>query len=84
MSRSSDTEAVYDLTDVLEFDALESVRSGSNVLVSGPAMSGKEDLALSLLADGASDGQGTLAVTTGDSAMNVIDDVLERAPDGDP
>jgi len=84
MSRSSDTEATYDLTDVLDFDALESVRQGSNILVSGPAMSGKEALALSLLADGATDGQGTLAVTTGDSAANVMDDILERTPNALP
>ncbi|WP_459191308.1 RAD55 family ATPase [Halosimplex sp. J119] len=84
MARSSDSEAAYDLTDVLEFDALESVRPGSNILISGPAMSGKEDVALSMLADGAREGQGSLVVTTGDRAEGVLDGFLDRAPDADP
>jgi len=83
MSRSSDSETMYDLTDVLDFEALADVRPGSNILVSGPAMSGKEDLALSVLADGAERGQGSLVVTTGDRAENVLEDFLDRAPEAD-
>jgi KaiC/GvpD/RAD55 family RecA-like ATPase len=80
MSRSSDSGTTYDLTGRLEFDALSSVRAGSNILVSGPAMSGKEDLVRSMLASGSEQGQGAIIVTTSDRAEAVIDDYRERVP----
>jgi KaiC/GvpD/RAD55 family RecA-like ATPase len=83
MSRSSDSEPMYDLTDVLAFDALSAIRPGSSLLVSGPAMTGKEDLAYSLLADGLRRGEGAVVLTTGDSAEAVIDELRDRVPDLD-
>mgnify|MGYP000554328936 CR=1 FL=1 len=83
MSRSSDSEPVYDLTDVLDFDALSSVRSGSSILISGPAMTGKEDLAMSILADGSRRGDGAIVVTTSDRAESVVSDYRDRVPDLD-
>lgn len=82
MSKNSD-EMTYDLTDALDFDALSSVRPGSSLLISGPAMTGKEDLAYSILADGSRQGQGALIVTTGDSAADVVEDFRQRVPDLD-
>jgi len=69
---------MYDLSNVLEFDAVSAVRPGSNILVSGPAMSGKEDLAYSLLADGSRRGEGAVIVTTSDRAEDVIDEYHGR------
>lgn len=72
---------MYDLSTVLEFDALSSVRPGTSLLVSGPAMSGKDRLALDVLADGARDGEGAVVVTTNDTAANIVEDVTSAVPD---
>jgi len=40
------TETMYDLSRVLDFDALSSVRPGTSLPVAGPAMTGKDELAL--------------------------------------
>ncbi|MFB6188933.1 MAG: RAD55 family ATPase [Halapricum sp.] len=69
---------MYDLTNVLDIEALESVRPGSNLLISGPAMTGKDDLAYDILADGTRQGQGAVIVSTGDRADNVIANFRER------
>ena len=74
---------MYDLTGVLDFEELSAVRPGSSILIAGPAMTGKEDLALEMLADGSRQGQGALVFTTGDRAENVISDYRERVPDLD-
>jgi len=83
MSRSSDSGAMYDLTDVLDFEALSAVRPGSSILISGPAMTGKEELAMQILADGSRHGEGAVVVTTGDRAEDVVADYGERVPDLD-
>ncbi|WP_449267306.1 RAD55 family ATPase [Halapricum salinum] len=69
---------MYDLTNVLDIEALESVRPGSNILISGPAMTGKDDLAYEILADGTRQGQGAVIVSTGDRADNVIANFRDR------
>ncbi|MFB6152348.1 MAG: RAD55 family ATPase [Haloarculaceae archaeon] len=74
---------MYDITGPLDFDALASVRPGSNVLISGPAMTGKADLAMSMLADGSRRGQGAVVMTTGDRAADVVDGYRDRVPDLD-
>ncbi|MHB9286431.1 RAD55 family ATPase [Halobacteriales archaeon Cl-PHB] len=82
---STNTEEMsYDLSAVLDVDALAAVDPGTSILVSGPAMTGKQDLVMELLADGARQGQGAVAVSTGDDAGAVIDDLQRRAPDADP
>jgi len=73
----------YDLTGPLDFDALRSVRPGSNILISGPAMTGKSDLAFSMLADGSRDGEGAIVMTTGDPADDVLDDYRGRVEELD-
>jgi KaiC/GvpD/RAD55 family RecA-like ATPase len=71
---------MYDLSDSVDVEALSSVRPGSNILISGPAMTGKEELALSILANGSEDGEGAIVMTTGDPAETVIEDYRERVP----
>jgi len=80
MSKKSDSEAMYDLTDVLDFEALSAVRPGSSILVSGPAMTGKDELAMEILADGSDNGEGAIVVTTGEHAEDVITDYRDRVP----
>jgi len=77
---SKNTERMYDFADVLDVDAASSVPPGSNVLVSGPAMTGKEALVFDILADGVREGEGAVVVTTGDRAGDVIGAIETRAP----
>ncbi|WP_324758470.1 RAD55 family ATPase [Haloarcula sp. GH36] len=72
---------MYDLSSVLDFDALRDVRPGSNILVSGPAMSGKERLAYDILADGARNGDGAVVVSTSDGAATIVSDFRELVPE---
>lgn len=77
---ASTERIMYDLSDVLDIDALSSVEPGSNILVTGPAMTGKEDLLAQILASGAAGDNGTVGVTTGGRAEDFIAD-LERRDD---
>ncbi|WP_306060067.1 RAD55 family ATPase [Natronococcus wangiae] len=65
---------MYDLANVLPDTEVE---AGTNVLVAGPPLTGKRSIALSILASGASRGDGSITVTTKDSA----DVVLAELPD---
>jgi KaiC/GvpD/RAD55 family RecA-like ATPase len=69
---------MYDLSDVLDTDAVSSVRPGTSVLIAGPAMTGKENLAKDILADGSRRGEGALVVSTSDGAENVVADYRDR------
>jgi len=71
---------MYDLSSVLDFDALTEVRPGSSILVSGPAMTGKEQFVYDVLADGATDGDGAVVVTTSDKAADVVEQFHDRVP----
>ncbi|MFB6297387.1 MAG: RAD55 family ATPase [Salinirussus sp.] len=62
---------MYDLGT--EFENAE-VEPGTNVLVSGPPLTGKRRLALGVLAAGAANDEGSVIVTTRDSADRVIAD----------
>jgi hypothetical protein len=75
---------MYDLSAVLDVDALTAVSPGTSILISGPAMTGAEGLARAILADGAADGQGAVALTTSGTATAAVDDLRERAPDATP
>jgi KaiC/GvpD/RAD55 family RecA-like ATPase len=76
-------QRMYDLSAVLDVDAVSSIRPGSSILISGPAMTGKEDLLYESLADGARTGEGVVAVTTGGRAEDAIEDIQSRTPDLD-
>jgi len=71
---------MYDLSSVLDFDALAEVSPGSSILVSGPAMTGKENLVYDVLADGAKSGDGAVVVTTSDGAASVVEEFRDRVP----
>jgi len=72
---------MYDLSRVLETDAVTDIRPGTSLLVAGPPMTGKERLAMQILTDGSRAGEGALVVSTGSSAATVVDDYRERVDD---
>ena len=65
---------MYSVGDTLPVDALDS----GTYLLSGPAMSGKYDLLVSLLAEGLEVEEGALFVTTNEDAGDVIEDLEGR------
>ena len=58
---------MYDLGPDLDSE----VQPGTNILVSGPPMSGKRSLCLDILASGTQKGEGSIIVTTKDGADRV-------------
>ena len=52
----------------------ESVEPGTNILISGPPLSGKRRLAMEALAYGANNGEGAVIITTRDSSDRVLTD----------
>ncbi|MFP9190926.1 RAD55 family ATPase [Natronosalvus vescus] len=66
---------MYDLPGVLPD---ESIAPGTNVLIAGPPLTGKRNLALDVLASGADESEGTIIVTTKDSADKVLRDFSTR------
>jgi KaiC/GvpD/RAD55 family RecA-like ATPase len=62
---------MYDLGPQLEH---ATVGPGTNLLVSGPPLTGKRRLVMETLAYGSQEGQGAVVVTTRDSAQRILDD----------
>ncbi|MFB6270435.1 MAG: RAD55 family ATPase [Halobacterium sp.] len=62
--------------DVAEFLPVEEIPDGTSLLVGGPPLTGKRELALSLLDDGCGRGEGAVVVGTHEST----DRIRERAP----
>ncbi|WP_348608847.1 RAD55 family ATPase [Halobaculum rarum] len=56
------------------------IEPGSNVLLTGPALSGKRELALDVLAEGTRSGEGAIMVTTKDSADRLLKQFAKREP----
>ena len=79
--RSETQETMYDLSPVLDFDALSSVRPGTSLLIAGPAMTGKDELALEILRDGARKGEGAVVVTTNEPAADIVEDFSAAVPE---
>ncbi|WP_247008879.1 RAD55 family ATPase [Halorientalis litorea] len=69
---------MYDLSPVLDTEAVTEVRPGTSVLVAGPAMTGKDQLALDILAAGSRQGEGALVVSTSDEASTIMEDYQAR------
>ena len=61
---------MYDLADVIP-DA--EIDPGTNLLVAGPPLTGKRQIAFDILASGADRGDGSIVVTTKDSADKVLE-----------
>ncbi|MFC7199864.1 RAD55 family ATPase [Halospeciosus flavus] len=64
---------MYDVSDTLP---VETIPPGTNLLVAGPPMSGKEQIAMDILERGCERGEGALVVTCRDSANRL----LSRSP----
>lgn len=62
---------MYDLGPALDG---ETVPPGSNILLSGPPLTGKRRLGLEILAHGAASGAGSVVVTTRDAADRILAD----------
>ncbi|GAB3016920.1 RAD55 family ATPase [Natronobiforma cellulositropha] len=67
---------MYDLADVLPDTEID---PGTNVLIAGPPLTGKRRLALDILARGAQRGDGTIIVTTKDSAEKMLSEFSTAA-----
>jgi len=67
---------VYDLTPHLDVE----VEPGTNLLLTGPPLSGKRSLMIDVLAGGTDSGEGALVVTTKDSAERVLRNYADRTP----
>lgn len=70
----------YDISNILPDGTLTDLSPGTSVLLSGPAMSGKRNLAIQLLAAGHETGDGILCVTTSDNAAMVVDELEMHIP----
>ncbi|NIB99203.1 hypothetical protein [Halobacterium sp. R2-5] len=73
----------YNVDGVLPAELVSEFDDGTNLLLSGPAMSGKRDLLLSLLARGDADGDGAVIVTSRDPAEEIAAEYAD-AVGGDP
>lgn len=71
---------MYDVTAVLPDDTISELAPGSSLLIAGPAMSGKEQLALDLLAAGLDGKNGLLIVSTSETAESCIYKLEQRVP----
>lgn len=67
---------MYDLHPRLDAE----VEPGTNILFTGPPLTGKRALCMDLLAEGVKNGEGAIAVTTKDSAARVLKDFESRTP----
>ncbi|SEH41725.1 hypothetical protein SAMN05192561_101818 [Halopenitus malekzadehii] len=65
---------MYDLRPHLE----TAVEPGTNLLLSGPALTGKRSLALDILADGTESGESAIIVTTKDNGDRVLEEFGTR------
>ena len=73
----------YNVDGVLPTGLVSGFDDGTNLLLSGPAMSGKRELLLSLLARGEADGDGAVIVTARDPAEEVSAEYAD-AVDAEP
>ena len=71
---------MYDIDATLPDGSVDSLPAGTNVLITGPAMVGKRELAFQLLAAGHEEGEGVLCVTTSASASTMLDEFDRRVP----
>ncbi|MEF8776315.1 MAG: hypothetical protein V5A43_07410 [Haloarculaceae archaeon] len=77
------TDPMYDLSGVLDVEDMASVEAGRSLLVTGPAMSGKEAFVLDALGDGLTAGETAIAVTTDSPVSTVIAGLEARVEDID-
>lgn len=74
---------VYDLTGALPHEKDVYAEPGSSILITGPAHTGKHNLALRVLAAGHTEGAGILFITTGEGASKLAEQFRALLPDLD-
>lgn len=72
------TEAMYDVTGALPIDSVSTLEAGSSVLVAGPAMTGKQALAIDLLTSGVGRDEGVLWIATSRGRQGTDSTLVER------
>lgn len=72
-------ETMYDLSDPLGIEEAAEIRPGSTLLIVGPSMAGKDDLAWDVLAQGLDGKEGALPITTDGRAVDAVADLDSRA-----
>lgn len=72
----------YDTSGVLPGALVGGFDDGTNLLVSGPAMSGKRTVLLELLARGEADGEGSVLLTSSDPGEEIVADYEDVVGDG--
>jgi len=75
--------STYDVSGVLPGDELDELPPGTTVLISGPSLVGKRQIAIEMLAAGNGDGDGMLLVTTKTSAASILRDFERIQPEFD-
>jgi KaiC/GvpD/RAD55 family RecA-like ATPase len=70
----------YSISGILPDGKLDELAPGTSVMISGPAMVGKRELAIRLLAAGHKEGDGILCVTTSNNSGRVLDDLENEIP----
>jgi KaiC/GvpD/RAD55 family RecA-like ATPase len=76
--------AIRDIERMYDFDpdiGDGTLAAGTNVLVSGPPLTGKRRLSLEVLAHGSDCGEGVIIVTTRDSAERILEDYEQLVAD---
>jgi len=76
--RTDDT--MYRLSDVLDVEEASAIPAGSSILVSGPAMTGKDSFALDVLADGTRQDEGAVVMSTDTDAEKLVEGIASRDP----
>lgn len=71
---------MFDITDVLPVGTASELPPGTSLLIAGPAMSGKQSLALDLLAAELDWDKGLLVISTRKNAEACIDELERREP----
>ena len=73
----------YDVASALPDGTVEELPAGTNALITGPAMVGKREVALRLLAAGHAAEEGVLCITTKSSAARLLDEFERQVPELD-
>lgn len=71
----------YELGDAVPAPLVDTVDPGTNILVSGPAMSGKRELMFDVLGHGADLGDGSVIVTANDGGSQVYEQFRDLIDD---
>ncbi|WP_338729052.1 hypothetical protein [Haladaptatus sp. DJG-WS-42] len=63
---------MYPITNLCDDGDVHRVENGTNILISGPPHTGADELYLSLMAEGVTEGEGVIFITTDKSAKKVL------------